>query len=107
MKRCARCDGEKPLAEFARNRRSSDGHGSWCRACMNAYYRGEPAPRGPGRAKRRDGGRKVPWGERRYRVLALLAEGLTQAEVARRVGVSHTRVWQIARAARGGAGEPG
>lgn len=37
MKGCRRCGKEKELEAFASNSRSSDGHHSWCRACVKQY----------------------------------------------------------------------
>jgi cytochrome c len=39
MKRCARCQTEKPFAEFNRGPRNKDGRHSYCRACQKAHYR--------------------------------------------------------------------
>ena len=39
MKRCTKCQCEKPLEDFPRNKRTRDGKGSWCRACTAAYYK--------------------------------------------------------------------
>ena len=36
MKACTGCGEELPLAEFVRDARRSDGHGSVCRSCMSA-----------------------------------------------------------------------
>lgn len=33
MKLCTRCEHEKPLGEFVRSSRSSDGRGAWCLLC--------------------------------------------------------------------------
>jgi hypothetical protein len=39
MKRCSKCQCEKPLEDFPRNKATKDGRGSWCRACAAAYYK--------------------------------------------------------------------
>src|SRR5258708_1692382 len=36
MKRCTKCQSEKPLDDFPRNKLARDGRGSWCRACVSA-----------------------------------------------------------------------
>ena len=42
MKRCPKCQTDKPLAEFAKRAKSPDGLQSWCRSCNAArskqYY---------------------------------------------------------------------
>lgn len=35
MKRCTKCDIEKPLEKFKQDKRRKDGFGSWCKECMN------------------------------------------------------------------------
>ncbi len=37
MKLCTQCKVEKPKGDFPRRSKSSDGRGSWCRPCVNAY----------------------------------------------------------------------
>ncbi|KPI33296.1 HNH endonuclease [Actinobacteria bacterium OV450] len=47
MKTCTRCRAEKPLTEFHRNKRSSDGRHSACKLCRSANperYRPQGAP---------------------------------------------------------------
>ncbi len=39
QKRCARCRRELPVDCFARNQRTTDGLGSWCRECHREYSR--------------------------------------------------------------------
>jgi hypothetical protein len=39
MKRCSKCQCEKPLEDFPTNKATKDGRGSWCRACVTAYYK--------------------------------------------------------------------
>jgi hypothetical protein len=39
MKRCSKCQCEKPLEDFPKNKATKDGLGSWCRACVAAYYK--------------------------------------------------------------------
>ncbi|WP_306232230.1 hypothetical protein [Agrococcus beijingensis] len=39
MKRCSRCQTEKPVGEFNRGPRNKDGRHSYCRACQKAHYR--------------------------------------------------------------------
>lgn len=39
MKTCTRCGAEKALAEFVVHRQSSDGRGSWCKACQRIVAR--------------------------------------------------------------------
>lgn len=42
-KKCAKCGQEKPLTEFYRNKKSSDGLQSYCKNCaksfMSMYYK--------------------------------------------------------------------
>ena len=38
-KTCTRCGEAKKQAEFPRNKRTRDGLGSWCRACVNEARR--------------------------------------------------------------------
>ncbi len=35
MKRCRRCEAEKPLEGFPANPRMRDGRSSWCQGCHN------------------------------------------------------------------------
>jgi DNA-directed RNA polymerase subunit RPC12/RpoP len=37
-KRCSRCGIVHGISAFPRNKKTKDGHGSWCRICINAYY---------------------------------------------------------------------
>ena len=39
MKRCTKCQREKPLEDFPKNKATKDGRGSWCRACTADYYK--------------------------------------------------------------------
>jgi len=39
MKRCAKCQTAKPVDDFSPDKQHSDGKLSWCRPCVNAYYR--------------------------------------------------------------------
>jgi hypothetical protein len=39
MKRCARCKETKPLDQFHKNKRMRDGHHTYCKTCVCAYYR--------------------------------------------------------------------
>jgi hypothetical protein len=39
VKRCVRCEQTKPLADFTRHKRTSDGLSSWCKDCHNAATR--------------------------------------------------------------------
>lgn len=41
MKMCTRCEKEKPLTDFYRNRKKKDGHFSWCKTCQ---YEQKPNP---------------------------------------------------------------
>ncbi len=34
MKRCSKCETEKPLSGFSRNRARYDGVNGWCKSCM-------------------------------------------------------------------------
>lgn len=47
MTRCTKCDADKTLAEFPRNRSKKSGRESRCKACANearmAYYRADPS----------------------------------------------------------------
>lgn len=45
VRRCSKCSGDKPLSDFATDRRSPDGRGSACRACVNARERASRALR--------------------------------------------------------------
>ena len=38
-KRCRYCWKELPLSEFYKSKITKDGHQSYCRECMNTYYR--------------------------------------------------------------------
>jgi len=38
MKTCTKCGAEKPLEHFAKRKKSKDGLGYWCKACINANY---------------------------------------------------------------------
>ena len=42
LKKCPKCDLEKPLAEFQKNKKRYDGLQSYCRICMNAYHVNRP-----------------------------------------------------------------
>lgn len=45
-KRCTRCDNEKPLVAFSKNRRTRDGLNCWCRKCcgeVSKIHRSTPA----------------------------------------------------------------
>lgn len=37
MKRCSRCDTEKPLTDFRNNSKAKDGLAYWCRQCFREY----------------------------------------------------------------------
>jgi hypothetical protein len=37
VKVCTRCEDEKPLEDFVKDKRRSDGRGSWCLICNRAY----------------------------------------------------------------------
>lgn len=37
-KHCAKCDTEKPLEEFGKDRSRFDGLRHWCKVCSRAYY---------------------------------------------------------------------
>ena len=37
-KKCTKCDKEKPLAEFSRNKAGRDGHQPQCKGCNKRYY---------------------------------------------------------------------
>jgi 5-methylcytosine-specific restriction endonuclease McrA len=39
MKQCKTCGETKPLQQFVKDKRRSDGRGSWCKPCANAYGR--------------------------------------------------------------------
>jgi len=39
VKRCTRCEAEKPLAAFSKASRSKDGLHWWCKECFASYYR--------------------------------------------------------------------
>jgi len=39
MKTCSKCDTEKPLEDFTKNKRRPDGRATWCKPCTNAYAR--------------------------------------------------------------------
>ncbi|MBI1955483.1 MAG: hypothetical protein HYS38_03730 [Acidobacteria bacterium] len=39
MKRCTKCQCEKPLEDFPKNKATRDGRGSWCRSCTADYYK--------------------------------------------------------------------
>lgn len=39
MKRCTKCQRDKALEDFPKNKATKDGRGSWCRACASAYYK--------------------------------------------------------------------
>jgi hypothetical protein len=41
-KSCTKCGEAKKPAEFPRNKRTRDGLGSWCRACVNEARRVVP-----------------------------------------------------------------
>lgn len=36
-KRCTRCQNEKYLYQFAKDKRNNDGFSSWCKECHNRY----------------------------------------------------------------------
>lgn len=40
MKTCSKCQTPKPLDEFTKDKRRSDGRGSWCLPCNREYMRG-------------------------------------------------------------------
>lgn len=42
MKTCSKCATEKALADFNKDRQTSDGHKTWCRECCTAYRRDNP-----------------------------------------------------------------
>jgi len=37
MKTCTRCNNEKPLDTFSKNKNKKDGRGAWCKPCHRAY----------------------------------------------------------------------
>jgi hypothetical protein len=37
-KRCSKCNEEKPLSEFYKNKTKKDGHNPFCKPCANAYH---------------------------------------------------------------------
>jgi len=39
MKRCSRCQTEKPFDSFAKDRKAKDGHSSRCKQCMREATR--------------------------------------------------------------------
>jgi len=39
MKKCAKCNNEKSLTEFYKNKMMSDGRSSWCKTCSSEYLR--------------------------------------------------------------------
>jgi hypothetical protein len=39
MKRCSKCQCEKPPEDFPKNKLTKDGRGSWCRVCCAAYFK--------------------------------------------------------------------
>lgn len=39
MKLCSKCNLEKPLSEFNKNRNSKDGHAAWCKICNKEYMK--------------------------------------------------------------------
>jgi len=39
MKTCTKCEIEKPLDEFGRNRSTKDGKQAWCKECRNKQYK--------------------------------------------------------------------
>jgi hypothetical protein len=60
VRRCPRCGETKPLAEFARNRSSKSGYGSYCKPCHNSVV-------AENRQKNHGDSRSF-WLNRRYRV---------------------------------------
>lgn len=38
MKICSKCKKEKNFIEFNKNKKSKDGHFSWCKLCVKAHY---------------------------------------------------------------------
>jgi hypothetical protein len=40
MKTCTKCQTSKPLVEFVKDKRRSDGRGSWCVLCNREYMKG-------------------------------------------------------------------
>ncbi|MHB8490618.1 MAG: endonuclease domain-containing protein [Solirubrobacteraceae bacterium] len=38
-KSCPKCTATKPLDDFPRDKRTTSGRGSWCKACNNAWHR--------------------------------------------------------------------
>ncbi len=53
MKRCTKCQEQKPLHGFSPATRAKDGHNSWCRACCSARER-ERRLADPERARKLD-----------------------------------------------------
>ena len=39
MKCCSKCNQNKPIIEFGKNKRNSDGLTVWCKTCRNEYQR--------------------------------------------------------------------
>jgi hypothetical protein len=39
MKKCSRCQAEKPFDQFNRNRRHKDGRDNYCKECRSAYMK--------------------------------------------------------------------
>jgi 5-methylcytosine-specific restriction endonuclease McrA len=39
VKRCSKCGEDKPLDAFVRDKRRTDGRGTWCKPCATAYAR--------------------------------------------------------------------
>lgn len=51
MKICRRCEQEKPLIAFSRNKTFPDGLSTWCKQCRSEYRREEYAAHHPGRQR--------------------------------------------------------
>lgn len=61
LKKCAKCDTEKPLEDFNNNSASKDGKQRYCRACNKQYGRKYYKNHTKGeRKKKREAGRDNP-----------------------------------------------
>ena len=59
-RRCPRCGETKPLPDFARNRSTKSGYGSYCKPCHNSVVTEN--------RQKNHGGNRSFWLTRRYRV---------------------------------------
>lgn len=81
MKRCSRCNSEKPFSQYARRQASKDGLSAWCKQCQRDY-RVENAERiREVKQQYRDANRdKVrAWDRAKARRYTLAQYGLTEA----------------------------